>query len=62
MKEDNKMKVIKLRDYVKEEDLQHVTYRKSFRTQIYKCRVCGPLPVVDGVVVHTKPDEDHDFA
>ncbi|MCK5602005.1 hypothetical protein KAR91_09055 [Candidatus Pacearchaeota archaeon] len=52
-------KITELRGYTKEADIQHVTFKAQERTQCFNCPVCGMLPVISGVVVHTEPDEDH---
>jgi hypothetical protein len=52
-------KVVSLRTYTKPEDIKHVTHRKQDIEQTYDCKTCGQLQVIDGVCIHTKPEEDH---
>lgn len=47
------------RVYVAGDQVKHVTYSQGKYKEVYVCGVCGHLPVIDGVVVHTKPDEMH---
>ena len=38
---------------------KHVFYSSEDVTLNHYCEVCGNLPVVDGVVIHTLPIEEH---
>lgn len=53
------MKLISLKKYTKPEDIRHVMYYKQEIEHIFDCVVCGELQVIDGIVWHTKPSEDH---
>jgi len=51
--------VVSLKDYTPIDEIKHVTYTKMEIEQTYNCETCGPLQVINGVCVHTKPDEEH---
>ena len=51
--------VINLKKYTKPEDITHVMYYKQEIEQIFYCEACGELQVIDGIVWHIKPKEDH---
>ena len=52
--------VITLKHYTKQEDVQHVMYNRQEIEQIHVCPTCGELQVIDGIVWHIKPIEEHD--
>jgi len=51
--------IVSLKKYTKPEDIQHVMYYKQEIEQIFDCTTCGELQVIDGIVWHIKPKEDH---
>ena len=55
----NGKNVVSLKDYTPVDKIKHITYSKMDIEQTFECNVCGILQVIDGVCIHTKPDEDH---
>ena len=53
--------VVSLRDYTPADKIKHVTFSRMEIEQTYECATCGPLQVVDGVCMHIKPEEDHEW-
>ena len=53
--------VVSLRDYTPADKIKHVTFSRMEIEQVYECATCGPLQVVDGVCMHIKPEEDHEW-
>lgn len=53
--------VVSLRDYTPSDKIKHVTFSRMEIEQTYDCATCGPLQVVDGVCMHIKPEEEHDW-
>jgi len=51
--------IVKLRRYTNDSDITHVMYKRQEIENIYICETCGELQVIDGIVWHIKPDEDH---
>ncbi len=53
--------VVSLRDYTPVDKIKHVTFSRMEIEQVYECATCGPLQVVNGVCMHIKPEEDHEW-
>ena len=53
--------VTPLRKRLKIEEVTHITFDKEEGIpSFYFCDTCGDLPVIDGVAIHTCPNEDHE--
>lgn len=48
-----------LKAYTPKDKIKHVTYSRQEIEQTYNCETCGILQVINGVCIHTKPEESH---